>query len=135
MTRAVSQRHGSDLLLQGAVLRPDRVHGLAIENRIALRAVLRDCRLHLLQPGFFLDDALLGRENLCIELTGGQVADKLAIILLQAVFATEIGHPLFSRSNILAHFLKPLPEIVDDTLAAVGGRLEQLGLKRLHDGL
>ncbi|MNS57172.1 hypothetical protein D3C72_900520 [compost metagenome] len=135
MAGAIGQRHRADLLLQGAILGADGVHGLAVEDGVALGAVLGNRRLHLLETRFFLNEALLGRKHLRIQLAGCEIADELAIIFLQAVLATEIGHALFGDGDILAHFLQPLLEIVDDALAAVGGRLEQLAFEGLHDGL
>ena len=49
MPRTIGQRHRADLLLQGAILCADGVHRLAVEDGVALRAVLGNRRFHLLQ--------------------------------------------------------------------------------------
>ena len=105
-------------------MRADRIHRLAVEYGVALGAVLRNRRLHLLEARFFLNEALLGRKHLSVQLTGSQIADELAVIFLQAVLAAEIGHALFGGGYILAHFLEPFPEIVNDALTAIGVCLE-----------
>ncbi|MNL19633.1 hypothetical protein D3C87_1408460 [compost metagenome] len=116
-------------------MRTDGVHGLAVEDRVALGAVLGNRRLHLLEARLLLNDALLRGKNLRIQLAGRQIADQLAVILLQAVFAAEIGDALFGNRHVLTHFLKPLLEIIDNTQAAVRGRLEQLAFESLHHRL